>query len=91
MKTRRSEPWGSIHYNAELDEFEGELAEMTSRVVLDRPLSAGCLVTGRCKVPIGSVFTTSLDDLRCSSEFNLNEHCLKWLSVISLQGALSVA
>lgn len=48
MSEVRVEPWGRIFYNAELDEFEAQVADADSQILLDRPISAGCLVTGQC-------------------------------------------
>jgi MoaA/NifB/PqqE/SkfB family radical SAM enzyme len=51
--TSRRENWGRIVYDLESDEFEGHLSDEASRVSISEPISAGCLVTGRC-------------DLKCS-------------------------
>jgi MoaA/NifB/PqqE/SkfB family radical SAM enzyme len=45
----RSEDWGKIEYDYELDEFNALLCRGRAAVV-DRPLSAGCLVTGKCNL-----------------------------------------
>jgi hypothetical protein len=45
----REEPWGRIAYDYEADEFEAYVREgCTPRI--SRPLSAGCLITGKCNL-----------------------------------------
>lgn len=50
MDTERQESWGKITYDVEHDEFEAEVCTETVPMVVDRPLSVGCLVTGRCNL-----------------------------------------
>ncbi|HET6976986.1 MAG TPA: radical SAM protein [Pyrinomonadaceae bacterium] len=50
MDDYRQEPWGQILYDRELDEFEAQVCDERVSPVIDRPLSAGCLVTGRCNL-----------------------------------------
>jgi MoaA/NifB/PqqE/SkfB family radical SAM enzyme len=50
METVREESWGRIEYDRELDEFEAHVCAKTQTIKIDRPLSAGCLVTGRCNL-----------------------------------------
>jgi MoaA/NifB/PqqE/SkfB family radical SAM enzyme len=50
MNLTREETWGRIHYDQESDEFRAEVAEEPCLLFVDRPLSAGCLVTGRCNI-----------------------------------------
>lgn len=50
METVREESWGVIKYDREFDEFEAHVCDETRDIVIDRPLSAGCLVTGRCNL-----------------------------------------
>jgi MoaA/NifB/PqqE/SkfB family radical SAM enzyme len=45
----RNEPWGRIAYDHNADEFEAHVRVQRSPVT-SRPLSAGCLVTGRCNL-----------------------------------------
>jgi MoaA/NifB/PqqE/SkfB family radical SAM enzyme len=45
----RNEAWGKIEYDGELDEFSARVCQRAAAIV-DRPLSAGCLVTGRCNL-----------------------------------------
>ena len=48
MRTRRDEPWGQLVYEPNLDEFEAYVCGDVPSIQIDRPVSAGCLVTGRC-------------------------------------------
>jgi MoaA/NifB/PqqE/SkfB family radical SAM enzyme len=50
MDTERQESWGKIKYDIELDEFEAHVCNENTSMTVDRPLSAGCLVTGRCNL-----------------------------------------
>jgi MoaA/NifB/PqqE/SkfB family radical SAM enzyme len=45
----RNEPWGRIVYDSHADEFEAHVRDQRSPLI-SRPLSAGCLVTGRCNL-----------------------------------------
>ncbi len=44
----RAENWGRIVYDVEVDEFEGHVLDGVSDTSITRPISAGCLVTGKC-------------------------------------------
>lgn len=47
----REEGWGKVAYESASDEFEAHVrGDMSVRPVILRPLSAGCLVTGRCNL-----------------------------------------
>jgi MoaA/NifB/PqqE/SkfB family radical SAM enzyme len=46
----RHEDWGIIVYDSELDEFEAQICNESIARTVDRPLSAGCLITGRCNL-----------------------------------------
>ena len=50
MRTIRNESWGRILYEPVLDEFEAQVCEDVSFFSVDRPISAGCLVTRRCNL-----------------------------------------
>lgn len=50
MRTFRHEPWGRVEYCPDVDEFEAHIAREGYRVITERPLSAGVLVTGRCNL-----------------------------------------
>lgn len=46
----RTEAWGLVAYDRDQDEFEAYLREPGLRPLVSRPLSAGCLVTGKCNL-----------------------------------------
>lgn len=46
----RQESFGQIVYDRNFDEFEVALCEETLSTTVDRPISAGCLVTARCNL-----------------------------------------
>jgi organic radical activating enzyme len=46
----RSEQWGQIAYHPNFDEFEAYSVNPAEELHVNRPLSAGCLVTGRCNL-----------------------------------------
>lgn len=50
MPTIRKESWGRLVYDRDADEFEAHVANDKATVLIDRPVSAGCLVTGRCNL-----------------------------------------
>lgn len=50
METVREEIWGRVEYDCELDEFEAHICTGARSITIDRPLSVGCLVTGRCNL-----------------------------------------
>jgi MoaA/NifB/PqqE/SkfB family radical SAM enzyme len=50
MSAFRRESWGRIEYRPDVDEFEAHIAREGSLVTVQRPLSAGILVTGKCNL-----------------------------------------
>ena len=50
MIIHREETWGRVEYDPILDEFEAAVYGETDSVLINRPISAGCLVTGRCNL-----------------------------------------
>lgn len=48
----RTESWGRIVYDPQIDEFDAEVDQglIDREISIDRPISAGCLVTGRCNL-----------------------------------------
>ena len=50
MYTARDESWGRIVYEPVLDEFEAHVRGGLSFFKVDRPISAGCLITRRCNL-----------------------------------------
>ena len=50
MRTTRDESWGQLIYEPDLDEFEACVRGDVPAIQIDRPVSAGCLVTGRCNL-----------------------------------------
>jgi MoaA/NifB/PqqE/SkfB family radical SAM enzyme len=50
LSNQRHEAWGEITYDRELDEFEAQICIENSDLSVNRPLSAGCLITGRCNL-----------------------------------------
>ena len=46
----RLEAWGQLRYDPDLDEFEALQERQVGELVCDRPISAGCLVTGKCNL-----------------------------------------
>jgi MoaA/NifB/PqqE/SkfB family radical SAM enzyme len=50
ITSTRAEKWGLVAYDRDLDEFEARLFDTSISPVIDRPLSVGCLVTGRCNL-----------------------------------------
>src|SRR5438876_12326214 len=50
MIRTRKEVWGQVLYDPDLDEFLAEVFNESEVAVVDRPLSVGCLVTGRCNL-----------------------------------------
>jgi MoaA/NifB/PqqE/SkfB family radical SAM enzyme len=49
-KLIRGEAWGQLLYDPMADEFEAHLASDGQDVRVNRPISVGCLVTGRCNL-----------------------------------------
>ena len=50
MNTHRDEAWGQLVYRSDLDEFEAQIRETVQGIRIDKPISAGCLVTGKCNL-----------------------------------------
>ena len=50
MIEARSESWGHLVYCPASDVFEACASGPISRIDIDRPISAGCIVTGRCNL-----------------------------------------
>lgn len=50
MNTHRDETWGQLVYQPDLDEFEAQVRDIVQGIQIDRPISAGCLVTGKCNL-----------------------------------------
>ena len=50
MTTYRDEAWGRLVYRPDLDEFEAQAPTGAQGIRIDRPVSAGCLVTGKCNL-----------------------------------------
>ena len=50
MDTNRDEVWGQLVYQPHVDEFEAQARSTVQSIQVDRPISAGCLVTGRCNL-----------------------------------------
>ena len=50
MVTKRDESWGQLVYDPIIDEFEARASGPISAIGIDRPISAGCIVTGRCNL-----------------------------------------
>src|ERR1700676_1405861 len=50
MQRIREESWGQIHYDPDSDEFIAERSDDSMPMSIDRPLSVGCLGTGRCNL-----------------------------------------
>ena len=50
MACYREETWGRVEYDPTLDEFEAAVCGDTDSVLINQPISTGCLVTGRCNL-----------------------------------------
>jgi len=50
MSRVREEPWGQIEYDPKSDAFVTHTSDGESVISVGRPLSAGCLLTGRCNL-----------------------------------------
>ncbi len=50
ITSHRQESWGRVVYERERDEFEAHVHSGGGAPIISRPLSAGCLVTGRCNL-----------------------------------------
>jgi MoaA/NifB/PqqE/SkfB family radical SAM enzyme len=50
MHTTRDESWGKIEYLPKVDDFVAHVCGDAKIIEVDRPLSAGCLLTARCNL-----------------------------------------
>jgi len=50
VTSTRAEKWGRVVYDRSIDEFEAHLSDPNNSPVISRPLSVGCLVTGKCNL-----------------------------------------
>ena len=50
MAKKRDEAWGRLVYSPLMDTFEACAEGPISNIDIDRPISAGCIVTGRCNL-----------------------------------------
>ena len=50
MTRERNESWGRLVYDPVIDEFEACASGAISTIDIDRPISAGCIVTGKCNL-----------------------------------------
>lgn len=50
MITARTEEWGRIVYDQETDEFHAHILDDAADVRVSRPISVGCLLTGKCNL-----------------------------------------
>ena len=50
MQTTRDESWGKLEYLPKVDDFVAHVCGDAKIIEVDRPLSAGCLLTGRCNL-----------------------------------------
>jgi len=50
MATKRDETWGRLIYSPLTDTFEACAKGPISDIAIDRPISAGCIVTGKCNL-----------------------------------------
>ncbi len=50
MVRKRDESWGQLVYSPVIDAFEACASGPISNIDIDRPISAGCIVTGRCNL-----------------------------------------
>jgi MoaA/NifB/PqqE/SkfB family radical SAM enzyme len=50
ITSTRAEKWGLVAYDRDLDEFEAHVFDSAVSPLVDRPLSVGCLVTGKCNL-----------------------------------------
>ena len=53
MGTVRQEAWDRLVYDPENDEFEAHVLAGMTRSPVTRPISAGCLLTGKCNLKCG--------------------------------------
>ena len=50
MARKRDESWGQLVYSPIIDAFEASASGPISSIDIDRPISAGCIVTGKCNL-----------------------------------------
>ena len=50
MASKRDESWGRLIYSPLMDTFEACASGPISKIDIDRPISAGCIVTGKCNL-----------------------------------------
>ena len=50
MVRKRDEAWGQLVYSPIIDAFEACASGPISSIDIDRPISAGCMVTGKCNL-----------------------------------------
>lgn len=46
----RKEKWGLLAYDRDADEFEAHVSAAGLKPIIGRPVSAGCLITGKCNL-----------------------------------------
>lgn len=82
MVVCREESWGRVEYDSVLDEFEAAVCGDLESLDVNRPISAGCLVTGRCN--LRCAFCYGNDEALPKSELSWREwekifkHMRKW-------------
>ena len=67
----REETWGRVEYDPILDEFEAAVYGEADSVLINRPISVGCLITGRCN--LRCEFCYGNDEALPKSELNWQE------------------
>lgn len=50
MVNARTEEWGRLVYDLESDEFEAHVLDDRASIHISRPISVGCLLTGKCNL-----------------------------------------
>jgi MoaA/NifB/PqqE/SkfB family radical SAM enzyme len=50
MNATRDERWGQVLYDVTVDEFIAVAKDPSAPILIDRPLSAGCILTGKCNL-----------------------------------------
>jgi len=95
-QTCREESWGTIRYDRQMDEFEAH--SRAESINIDRPISVGCLVTGRCNLACQFCYgndealpppASEMGDIQSHPKFDLLRHGRKWLSSILPSGDLT--
>jgi MoaA/NifB/PqqE/SkfB family radical SAM enzyme len=87
----RDENWGRVVYHPGSDEFEGHVFDEASNVCIGRPISAGCLVTGRCDLKCafcyGNDEALPKEDIAVEEWRKIFEHMRAWgLMRVDLSG-----